>query len=160
MTNALRLLFLVAIPVIVLLRLSVSESYEDVPFFDRITASLAAQGAEVVGGRPERYVTFAVPSCEGHISVIPFNITYKPDPLLTLYGFEGQTYSVAYLGYSGPDPGKLRLIWELLATRFSQALQTRQSFATGNEAILIVHDDSCDPAQALDLARFWRLPTD
>lgn len=160
MTNALRLLFLVVISVSVLMRLSASESYEDVRFFDRINASLAAQGAEVVGGRPERYITFTVPSCEGLLSVIPFNITHRADPLLTLYEFEGQTYSVAYLGYSGPDPGKLRLIWELLATRLSQALQTRQWFAAGNEGILIVHDDSCDPAQALDIERFWRLSTD
>jgi len=159
MTRSLRFLFVVVIFLSVFLRLNSATSYRDAQFLDKIEGVVIAQGGAIIATRKKTqmhgFISFAMPSCPSTLSIIPMDITQVPEASLTVQGFADNHYSVAYLGYAGPYPGKFRLFFDFLLARITFTLGVGKQVKPTNTAVLIVGNGDCDLPIEFDPKVFW-----
>lgn len=155
-----RLAFILVILVSILMRQASGKGHESLQFLDRIEEVIVAQGGEIIATRKTTqthgFVTFAMPFCPTKLSTVPFDITQSPESALTVQGFEGDPFSVAYWNYKGPYPGKPRLLMELLRARVVSSLSLGSIESPTQFAVLIVSDADCDLSTRMDAAMFWQ----
>jgi len=155
-----RLAFILVILVSILMRQASGKGHESLQFLDRIEEVIVSQGGEIIATRKTTqmngFVTFVLPSCPSNLSVVPFYITQSPVTALTVQGFESARFSVAYLDYWGPYPGKFRLFLELLQARVVSSLGLGNVEGPKSNAVLIVSEVDCDLFTRMNAAMFWQ----